>query len=630
MHRWFRTITLLTVACFSVALVVGAGPAQAHAQKIPITKLDDLPQHTYPVSGKVVDLIKSRAQVAELAQRVRANVEADLDTYEINDATTLKNMYGTLLSIDLFEGNYEPALARIAQIRTLEDKEAAKLTTGLWPEAMIAARHEVGPDAPAADFKHAFARQLADRIAKLPWKTVQDDIQEAKGRMEILSENLLMGIVQARYEPVVARTGELNADQAAGLVRLHYMIHERLPLKDEFIAVCQQAIDANKVVKPDIWAKRSVTLSADEKLTPVLLGVWDSGTDVAIFKDRVFVNPQEKPDGTDTDGNGWVDDIHGVAYDYHARRATGALKPLGEATERMPKIMKHMKGFMDSLSAVDSPESTALKKYLSSLNPDDVKGFLEDLSLAGGYCHGTHVAGIMAEGNPFARLLIGRHSYDHHMVPVARTVEWGARDAAKCRDTVAYFKQHGVRVVNMSWGEAQQDAEDSLEANGIGADAEERRKIARKVFALQKEGLYEAIKNAPNILFVCAAGNADNDVEFDEYIASSFELPNLITVGAVDQAGDPTSFTSFGKTVQVYANGFEVDSYVPGGARMKMSGTSMASPNVANLAGKLLALDPTLTPPQLIKLIKKGADEQTVGGQSFLLLNPKRTVALLK
>ena len=118
---------------------------------------------------------------------------------------------------------------------------------------------------------------------------VQDEIQEAKGRMEIMSENLLLGIVQARYEPVVARTGELNADQAAGVVRLYYMINERLPLKDEFIAVYQQAIDANKVVKPDIWAERAVTLSDDQNLTPVLMGVWDSGTDVAIFKDRVFI-----------------------------------------------------------------------------------------------------------------------------------------------------------------------------------------------------------------------------------------------------------------------------------------------------------------------------------------------------
>ena len=32
---------------------------------------------------------------------------------------------------------------------------------------------------------------------------------------------------------------------------------------------------------------------------------------------------------------------------------------------------------------------------------------------------------------------------------------------------------------------------------------------------------------------------------------------------------------------------------------MKLSGTSMASPNVANLAGKLFALDPGLTPAQV-------------------------------
>ena len=37
-----------------------------------------------------------------------------------------------------------------------------------------------------------------------------------------------------------------------------------------------------------------------------------------------------------------------------------------------------------------------------------------------------------------------------------------------------------------------------------------------------------------------AAGNSDNDVNFDEVIPSSFDLPNMITVGAVDQAGEET------------------------------------------------------------------------------------------
>ena len=62
---------------------------------------------------------------------------------------------------------------------------------------------------------------------------------------------------------------------------------------------------------------------------------------------------------------------------------------------------------------------------------------------------------------------------------------------------------------------------------------------------------------------------------------------------------------------------------------MKMSGTSMASPNVANLAGKMLAKNPSLTPKKVIHLIKEGADKKTVGDMTYLLMNPKRTLDLL-
>ena len=111
-------------------------------------------------------------------------------------------------------------------------------------------------------------------------------------------------------------------------------------------------------------------------------------------------------------------------------------------------------------------------------------------------------------------------------------------------------------------------------------------------------------------------------VDGSSYLYRAFHaLPDLR-----NQAGEPTGFTSFGQTVQVYANGFEVDSVVPGGKRMKLSGTSMASPNVANLAAKLLALDPTLKPAQVIERIKRGAD-RVDGQRPMLLINPKRTLA---
>jgi subtilisin family serine protease len=180
----------------------------------------------------------------------------------------------------------------------------------------------------------------------------------------------------------------------------------------------------------------------------------------------------------------------------------------------------------------------------------------------------------------------------------------------------------------MSWGWTLKEIEGMLEANGIGKDAEERSKLTREIFDIYKNGLFNAIKSAPEILFITAAGNSDNDVTFDEVLPSMFDLPNLITVGAVDQAGEETGFTSFGESVDVHANGFEVNSFLPGGSMIEMSGTSMASPNVVNLAAKLLALDGSLTTSDLIELITGGA-EQSENGR-INLINPMKSVELLK
>ncbi len=620
----------ILVACAAVVFVTTTAQSsepKSGGGKIVINKLDDLPQHAYPVTGSVVELFQSKERILKLAEKVQANIEADMKAYEVDDETTLQNWHQTLLSVAMLQKNYDRAERELKIIRSLEKKEALKLTAGLLTETEIRAARKSRDHADRETYQKIYKELLAKRINELPWGIVQDEIENTRAMTEIYSENLILGLIQERFQNVVQETGELPADMAGQLIGFHNLVFSRLKHKQVIVDVCTDYIEKHATAKkPDIWAARSVTLSKTQKLSPVLVAVWDSGVDPKIFADALWNNENEQTNGRDDDGNGFVDDVHGIAYDYHARRTTGELCPLHDSASRMPEIMNHLKGFSDIQAAIKSEEANNLIGVLGALKPDQVKGFIEDLSLASNYTHGTHVAGIMVEGNPFARIMVARHTYDHHMIPVARTLDWGERDAAKCRDMVTYFKQAGVRVVNMSWGESQQDAQDSFESNGIGDNAEERRELARKVFTLQKEALFKAIKNAPEILFVCAAGNSDNDVEFDEYIPSSFDLPNLLVVGAVDQAGDPTSFTSFGSTVEVYANGFEVDSYVPGGRRMKMSGTSMASPGVANLAAKILAHNPKLTPEQAIKLIIKSADRKTSGDYSYLLINPKRTI----
>jgi subtilisin family serine protease len=199
------------------------------------------------------------------------------------------------------------------------------------------------------------------------------------------------------------------------------------------------------------------------------------------------------------------------------------------------------------------------------------------------------------------------------------------RDAKTYGQTVAFFKQHGARVVNMSWGGSVNAVEGALEQCGIGKTPDERKALAREYFDIGKKALVQAFGSAPDILFVTAAGNSNQDASFAEDIPADIMLPNLLTVGAVDLAGDEASFTSYGPTVKAHANGYQVESYLPGGDRVALSGTSMASPQVANLAGKILAVNPALKPADVIRLIVD-TGERTADGRRNLI-HPKKALA---
>ena len=275
---------------------------------------------------------------------------------------------------------------------------------------------------------------------------------------------------------------------------------------------------------------------------------------------------------------------------------------------------------------MESPEATELRQAMAKLKPDQVRPFIEEISLFGTYAHGTHVAGILTAGNPYARIVTGRLTFDWKMVPdPCPSREQSERDAANIQDYVDFFKKNHVRVVNMSWGGSVKDVEDGMEKCAIGGGIDERKKTAREWFTLEKVALEKAMGGAPDILFVAAAGNSNADSSFEEAIPASLKVANLLTVGAVDKAGDEAAFTSYGPTVVVDANGYEVESYIPGGDRLKMSGTSMASPNVANLAAKILTVNPKLTPIQVIGIIRKTAEKTADGRRN--LIDPKKAVA---
>lgn len=616
----------------SIGLAACGGKPDADQQesiaidKIGIATLDDLPRAVYEIDRPASELVMSD-DFDKFAQRVRGDVAEILAKYDIQDAATQQSLYDVMRRIDFLDGDYESALAWMEKSRALEDKEANRLTAGLILEAWVAAHDAIDDRDDSDAFNAAFADALARGVAELPWETIQDNIEQTKGMAEFISNNLLQGIVQSEIDPMVAQTGTLTEDAARRLVGMRYTMDMFIPVKDIVASTYSAMIAENKVVKPDIWAERSVVLDAHSDAQPVVVGIWDSGVDAAVFEDWMWINPEEAFDGTDTDGNGFVDDVHGIAFDVDGLRSPHVLHPEGDMAGRVDEAMNYLKGYMDLVSSVDSEESSVFKRHISSLQPEDVESFMTAISFSSLYMHGTHVAGIAVEGNSFARPLIARTSFDYHTPRRLLTAEIAKQYAQSYQDTVDYFKVAGVRTANMSWGWTLKEVEGVLESNGV-TDPDERKAKTAEIFGILKKGLYDALASAPEILFISAAGNSDSDVQFDEIIPSNFELPNLMIVAAVDQAGDTTSFTSTGDNVVIYANGFEVDSYVPGGSRMKASGTSMASPNALNLAAKLFALDPDLSPTDVINLITEGATPRD-GDEKMLLIHPLNTVSLL-
>ncbi len=638
MKKHTGMIALGVPAIIVLGLFFGSGCASSKSSttppvlpvgKISITSLDQLPVHTYPISGTVSELLDDRQALADLRQQYRADLESDLAKYEIKDTATLQGKYNVLATLDVIDGRNDEALKLLGEVAAMEDKEASRLTKGMTTRALLAAKDLLPENFTQQQLADAFRTELEAYVNQLPYEVVQDHMKSAKGRAEYMSENLLRGVVQSRLDPAVEATGEMTAGQAGTVIGIRYSLDEILPLNPVVADIYGQYIEKNAVEKNNIWPEREF-IFVDKMMRPdVVVGIWDSGVDAKVFAPQMYVNEEETFDGTDTDGNGFVDDVHGIAFDLDGVANSHMLHPLGDQDGKLDQVFGYMQGFSDLSSAIDSEEASNVRTQLSSMAPEKVGDFLTSLSFGGLYSHGTHVAGISIEGNPFARILIARITFDYHSTPQAMTVETANRLADDYLATTRYFKDHEVRVVNMSWGWSFKEIEGSLEANGVGESAEERAQMAREMIEILSKGLQDAMTAAPEILFISAAGNDDNDVEFDVVIPSSFDIPNLMVVGAVDQAGEPTSFTSGGRNVRVYANGFQVESEIPGGGTMKMSGTSMASPNVCNLAAKLFAIKPQLGPTEIVALIEKGADPNQ-DHPNILLINPKNTVALLK
>lgn len=605
-----------------VAVVLVAGvpvTAQMSDARPHIAKEADLPGFTYPVSGTIEQILtEPLPEFLKFARPVSADVDRIEAKYAIDDEATQRSMLATRWELELLEGNDSEALALVPRMRALESKPAERQTAGLEEEVYLRARQKTG-GVSAGTCPATVAPMFADALKSLQWEVVSPTVRDMRMRNQVVSPTFLIGMADSQVGPTLSKQHALSLREAQAVIRVRTYMQVMVPCKAAVLPALDAYVAAHEVEKSDIWASREVALTDQQKLTPVPVAIWDSGIDLSLFPGRLYTNPSPPAD----------EDPHGIAFDVHDERTHGSLIPLSAEEQRQyPEMSKLMEGVGDLQNGVDSPASAALKAKLAGMSPKDARAFFDQLGEVSGYAHGTHVTGIAARGNPAIRLAYARMTYDNGNPHQPPSEAHSLRSAASMTENVQWFKAHGIRVVNMSWWDRPSNFEKDLADNGIGKDDAERKATARHLFGTERDALFAAIQGAPDILFVTIAGNNNVDNAFEECMPSSFVLPNLIVTGAVDQAGEPTGFTSYGDNVAVDANGYAVLSVVPGGATVRDSGTSMAAPQVTNLAAKLLAVNPKLTPPEVITLIREGATTSADGKRH--LIHPARSMALLK
>lgn len=502
------------------------------------------------------------------------------------DRATTARVSPLLIQAMILQGKNAQALSIIQAARSVTDK-AAQRDMLFFTEGLLAEARVKGLDAAQ------FTTTAAQRVAALPWPAARSRLKSMLRTLDIPPfENTL---AESVYSDPAYRLAPFNSPKkfAANIVETRFSGEILGPYAAILHAVIKDRLN-HAPSGPGYWQQRAFPPLPQQGQT-VRVAVWEQdGVDIRLFKHPeagcLIVGA-----GTDC-----LIDPHVKGMD--RLRAWAFVKGMHDAGEGEPstesraweewqvQLAKEI-----NLLGSDPQRHDQLVKAMQHLGQTTV-----DLTEARPRLHGTHVAGIIAQDNPFVELLAIRDD---------TLRAGGANQFGRIGD---FLRANKARVVNMSWG-FDVDRMPASEA------------------AMLKKRMQDLLSAFPETLFVAAAGNEDNAIDIRRLVPAGLSAPNLLTVGAVDQDGQVTFFTNVGGGVSLYANGDMVRSIGPTGYPLVMSGTSMAAPQVCNVAAKLLSQHPELTVTELKRLLIDGADELPAGdqlGSPIRILNPARSAVL--
>lgn len=121
---------------------------------------------------------------------------------------------------------------------------------------------------------------------------------------------------------------------------------------------------------------------------------------------------------------------------------------------------------------------------------------------------------------------------------------------------------------------------------------------------------YQAIQDYSGLL-VTSAGNDGNNNDNIHHYPSDYDLPNVISVGALSKSGTNMAYSNYGKTsVDLFAPGSDIYSTMPPNNSFGYKhGTSIAAPHVTGVAALIYAKYPFLSASEVKNAILNNVDK---------------------
>ena len=363
-----------------------------------------------------------------------------------------------------------------------------------------------------------------------------------------------------------------------------------------------------------------------------VIAVIDSGTDLnhKDLTNKRWYNPKDIDDAVDNDDNGYIDDVNG----WNFAESNNKLFDKTLLGTFSSDCYKYFEVQTRLLKGTGSAEDLAWIKEAQANEK-----LMTELETFANFVHGSHVAGISSRNADKAQLMIikliptkrptiGPHQkMDELSQAFAGFAKAGASDAVirqalkllgaaqgKALAPIGkYVETEKARVANCSFGLSTKAAKGVLAPilkMLMRRDATPEELETYSIFFVNEVLKSQSILlTSKQTLFVIAAGNdgSNNDV----YPASptNMKQDNTISVAATLGYGKLASFSNYGeKMVEVAAPGVGIESTIPGNLYLTVSGTSQASPFVANLAGLILDENPALTNAEVKQILMGTVD----------------------